>query len=414
VEVTHAGLANVLSSLAQEPGMGSGEKLLAVTTFAFDIAGVELFLPLMVGGSVVLVPSAVAEHGKRLLGLINEVEPSVMQATPATWQMLLEAGWSPDSDHTDLRVWCGGEALPKPLADALLARSREVWNLYGPTETTIWSTCWKVEPEDPGVPIGRPLSNTEVFVLDAAGTPAPVGVPGELLIGGAGLARGYRNLPDQTEARFLSRTRAGGGEHRLYRTGDLARWTAWGALEYLGRMDFQVKVRGHRIELGEIESVLLEHGSIRAAAANVWDNRIVVYPVFDEGHQETASDIRRFLRGHLPEYMIPGFVVPLSELPMTENRKVDRKALPSPHAGKGALRSRDFEPPQGEQELAVAAIWKSLLGEDTKVGANDNFFELGGHSLLALQAVYQMEQLKGKPLDPRAIFFETLRQLAAR
>jgi acyl-CoA synthetase (AMP-forming)/AMP-acid ligase II len=308
-----------------------------------------------------------------------------------------------------LRAWSGGEALPRPLADALLDRAREVWNLYGPTETTIWSTVARVTRDGRDVAIGRPLANTRAWVVDQSNALVPIGVTGELLIGGAGVARGYRNRPDLTAERFVETS----GVERAYRTGDVVRWSADGLLRYEGRLDSQVKVRGHRIELGEIEAVLATHASVRAAAARVWDARIAVYVVFHEGRDETPSDLRRFLRTYLPDYMIPSLFISLPELPLTANRKVDRNRLPKPGA-EGASRRAASERPTPGLEAGIAAIWAELLETEAPIDAHDNFFELGGHSLLALRAAYRIEQLAGARLDPRAIFLDTLRELASR
>jgi acyl-CoA synthetase (AMP-forming)/AMP-acid ligase II len=355
-----------------------------------------------------IVPGDTVDHGRRLLELLRAPDVTLMQATPATWQMLVDAGWTPGDTSARLRAWSGGEALPRPLADALLDRAREVWNLYGPTETTIWSTVARVTRSDKDVAIGRPLANTRTWVVDRSNALAPIGVPGELLIGGAGVARGYRNRPDLTAERFVELE----GE-RAYRTGDSVRWSADGLLHYEGRLDSQVKVRGHRIELGEIEAVLATRDSVKAAAARVWDARIAAYVVFHEGREETPSDLRRFLRTYLPDYMIPSLFVSLPELPLTANRKVDRNRLPRPGAEAASRRAASERPAPG-LEAGIAAIWAELLKTEAPIDAHDNFFELGGHSLLALRAAYRIEQLAGARLDPRAIFMDTLRELASR
>ncbi len=260
VEVLHRGVVNFLCSMQREPGLAPSDVLLSVTTLSFDIAGLELFLPLMVGARVVIAPRHIAIDGIALSRALESSGITVMQATPATWRMLVDAGWL---GNKALKILCGGEALPRPLADALLGRVAEVWNLYGPTETTIWSTLHRVGPHTGPVPIGRPISNTRVYVLDRLGHPVPIGVVGELYIAGEGVARGYLNRPELTAERFLPDPFTGDAGARMYRTGDLVRYSEDGSLEFLGRTDHQVKVRGYRIELGEIEAALGRFPGIR-------------------------------------------------------------------------------------------------------------------------------------------------------
>jgi acyl carrier protein len=284
--------------------------------------------------------------------------------------------------------------------------------VYGPTETTIWSTVERVRAGD-SITIGRPIANTRVYILDRDGEPAPIGVPGELWIGGDGVARGYHGRPDLTAERFVPDPFLAGG--RMYRTGDLARWRADGRLEHLGRLDFQVKVRGFRIELGEVESAVLELESVREAVVvahgdGAGDARLVAYVVW-EGEELTASDARRLLRKRLPEYMVPSLFVGLDGLPLTPNGKIDRKALPNPFAGMEAPR-REHVPPATPSEELLASIWREELGV-AAIGRNDNFFDLGGHSLLSMRAVYAVEQRTGIRMNPRTMFFQDLQQIAA-
>ena len=413
VGVSHGALANFLESMQREPGLSEADVLAAVTTISFDIAGLELFLPLMVGARIELLSRETAADGPALAAQLAACGATVLQATPATWRLLLEAGWA---GSPTLRALCGGEALTRDLADALLARTQELWNLYGPTETTVWSTVERVERDGGPITIGRPIANTQVYVLDRHGEPLPIGIPGELWIGGAGVALAYHGRPELTAERFVSDRlgRQPGGT--LYRTGDLGRWRADGRLEHLGRLDNQVKIRGFRIELGEIEAALAAHPAIREAVVGAretgpGDLRLVAYVVYQPGEDLTVSDVRRHLRRELPDYMIPSLVVALEAIPLTPNRKVDRAALPDPYKN-AAKMGTSHEPPAPGMEQLLADIWRELLHVDS-VSADDNFFELGGHSLLSLRALAAVEKRAGWRMDPRALFFQTLRQIAA-
>jgi amino acid adenylation domain-containing protein len=378
VQITHRSLVNFLAAMRRRLGLGAGDALLAVTTLSFDIAGLELLLPLVCGGRVVLASDEQSADGHALAALIATSGATAMQGTPATWRLLLAGGWR---GHEGLAILCGGEALPPELAERLHARGAVLWNLYGPTETTIWSTAARIE-EAGQVTAGRPIDNTHIYVVDQAFNVLPPGVPGEVLIGGAGLSRGYFDRPDLSAERFVPDPFAGAPGARLYRTGDLGRLRPDGRLEILGRLDQQVKVRGFRIELGEIEAFLARHPTVRQAvvtaeAERTGERRLVAWFV-PRGEAPTASALRDFLRQRLPEYMVPSLFVPLAELPLTPNGKVDRRALPAP-AETG--RKEGFVPARGRLERAIAAIWSEVLGRE-RVGVRDNFFDLGGHSLL--------------------------------
>ncbi|HEX2094417.1 MAG TPA: amino acid adenylation domain-containing protein, partial [Longimicrobiaceae bacterium] len=415
VMVPHRAVVNFLVSLRERPGLAEEDVLLAVTTLSFDIAALEIFLPLTVGARVVVADRETAADGARLAAALRESGATVMQATPATWRMLLHAGWSGDPR---LRALCGGEALPPDLAAALRERTREVWNLYGPTETTIWSTLEPVEEAQPGMggalPIGRPIANTRVYVLDERLEPAPVGVPGELFIGGEGVSRGYWERPELTAERFVPDPFSPDPGARLYRTGDRARWTADGKTEFLGRTDFQVKVRGYRIEPGEIEAVLVVHPGVREALVVVrqdapGDARLVAYVVpAAEARAPSPCELREHLRGRLPEYMLPSAFVVLDALPLTPNGKVDRRALPDPELEpEGA-----FVAPRTPTEEVLAGIFAELLRRE-QIGAHDNFFHLGGHSLLAMQVVARVRHALGAEIPVRTLFERpTLTELA--
>ena len=397
VELRHQSVVNFLTSMQQKPGLTAQDRLLAVTTISFDIAVLELYLPLLVGATVLLADQSMSADPDQLLQLLPQA--TIMQATPATWRMLLLAGWQ---GQPGLRILVGGEALPVALAEPLLACGAELWNLYGPTETTVWSSLQQVTPADlaatdrsGAVTIGRPLGNTQFYILDANRQPVPIGVPGELYIGGAGLARGYRNLPALTDEKFVPNPfGVATGSSRLYRTGDLARWRADGTVEYLGRTDQQVKIRGFRIELGEIESALALHPQIRQAVVVAQSDssggkRLVAFLLGDQPASAplTTEELRAFLRAKLPDYMIPAAFVTLDTLPLTPNGKVDRRALQQMTTGV-LLATTLYVPPTTPTEMTLVDIWATVLKLDpSQIGTHHNFFDLGGHSLLAVQVL---------------------------
>jgi amino acid adenylation domain-containing protein len=390
VEVMHHSAVNFLASMRKTPGFLEEDRLLAVTTLSFDIAGLELYLPLTSGGCVVVAAKSVLADGVGLGRMVDDQNISVMQATPVTWRLLLDSGWR---GKTGLKILCGGEAFPAELAKRLAQTGGEVWNLYGPTETTIWSTTYRVtgEAEAGRVPIGKPIANTQLYVLDEKLQPVPNGVAGELFIGGDGLARGYLRRTDLTSERFIS---SPFGEGRLYRTGDLVRRLPDGNVEYLERLDNQIKLRGFRIELGEIESALEQQANLAHAVAMVredtpGDQRLTAYVVTRQQNGRDAGAIRQALSARLPEYMVPAQIVFLDALPLTPNKKVDKRALPVPE--KTAAVSAMYVPPKTQAETDVAAIWRDLLKHE-RVGTNDNFFDLGGHSLLVVQLQSRLRQ----------------------
>ncbi|UUQ64831.1 amino acid adenylation domain-containing protein [Pseudomonas fuscovaginae UPB0736] len=403
VQISHRALSNFLHGMSREPGLSPQDRLLAVTTISFDIAALELYLTLINGACVVLASREATVDALQLQRLLDEQRITVMQATPATWQMLVSSGWT---GKQDLRIFCGGEALPRNLARELLTRSRELWNLYGPTEATIWACVARVDEHGDSamVPIGKPMDNTRVYLLDAHYQPVPLGVAGELYIGGVQVARGYLNRDDLTAERFLDDPFNDG---RMYRTGDLARYLADGTVEYLGRNDDQVKIRGFRIELGEIEARLATYPGIKdcvvvAREDNPGEKRLAAY--FTPRQPQNVleiQDLREHLQGALPEYMIPTAYLQLEALPLTPNRKVDRKALPAPDGT--TLVSREYAAPQGKTEERLAAIWADLLHLD-RVGRHDNFFELGGHSLLTVQLQARLHQDLGVEINLRTLF----------
>ena len=412
VVVPHRAVVNFLTSMARRPGLRPTDRLLAVTTLSFDIAVLELLLPLSVGAQVVLASHEEARDADALRAKLESCQANVMQATPTRWQMLIGAGWQ---GSRTFRALIGGEALSAELAKQLLARSGELWNLYGPTETTVWSTCWQVQHPENGVCIGTPIANTQVHVLDEHLQPCPIGAPGELCIAGDGVALGYLNRPELSAERFVPDPFNTKPAAMLYRTGDRGRWRHDGQLEHLGRLDFQVKLRGHRIELGEIEACLGGHQQVAQCVVVVredqpGDARLVAYIVPQNGMPE-VGDLRRRLRDQLPDYMLPQHHVLLDALPLLPNGKVNRAALPKP-AASTAVHNTQFWVPRTDAEVAIAQVWQRLLGVE-QVSSSDNFFDLGGHSLLAMRAVSEIQNVLGVRVSLRRMVFETLSQLAA-
>jgi len=412
VAIEHGALTNLLCSMEREPGLSAEDTLVSVTTLSFDIAALELFLPLMTGARLAIATKEQVLDGYLLLNLLEKSQATVMQATPAGWRILLEADWK---GRPKLKVLCGGEALPRDLADSLLERSNDVWNVYGPTETTIWSSATRLEKQTGPVPIGPPIANTQFYVLDERLQPVPIGVTGELFIGGAGLARGYWNRPELTAEKFLPNPFGSG---RIYRTGDEARWLRDGHIELLGRTDFQVKVRGFRIELGEIEAALASHPAVRDAVATAaqvgpGDTRLTAWvdSALAEPPADLADQLHTLLTAKLPEYMHPTVITLLPALPRTANGKIDRKSLPAPNFG-GQMKARQFTPPATPQQEKLAAIWADVLKLD-RVGITDSIFELGADSLLIFRISARAGQ-EGLPIQPAQIFqHRTIANLSA-
>jgi amino acid adenylation domain-containing protein len=405
VEIHQRALVNLLRSMQREPGFTASDSLLAVTTLSFDISELELYLPLISGGRVVIAAQEDARDPRRLIERLRESKCTVLQATPAAWRGMIDAGWTGQSN---LKALCGGEALPRDLAEQLRPLVAELWNVYGPTETTVWSAAHRVMSGSGPVPIGHPIDNTEIYILDSHRRLAPIGVAGELYIGGAGVANGYLRREELTRERFVPHPFQANA--RIYRTGDLARWKADGTLECLGRIDDQIKIRGYRIELGEVEAALLEHDALRGAAVRVWPDgsgnlSIVAYLV----GSAQAEDLRRFLQKTLPDYMIPSRFVKLDALPLTPNGKVDRNALPEP----ASLENKAPEAePRNETERKLAGIWNSVLNQQS-IGVDDNFFDLGGHSYLVARLLRRIETEFGARLSMAAVFeAPTISQLA--
>ena len=408
VMVRHAALSNFVASMVEQPGIVATDRMLSLTTFSFDIFGLEIYGPLLAGAAVVLTGKDVHQDPQAVLELIARHAVSMLQATPSTWRMLL------DNEHAAAlngrTFLCGGEALPQELAQRMLARSPKVWNLYGPTETTIWSALHPLSVDNSRPFLGKPIDNTALYILGSDLELNPLGAPGELLIGGDGLARGYFQRPGLTAERFVPDPFSRTGE-RVYRTGDLTRYRAEGVIEYIGRIDHQVKIRGFRIELGEIEARLLALDSVRETVVVAQDGptgaQLVGYVVPSssaalnvEDQADLRAALKASLKAELPEYMVPAHLLFLAQLPLTPNGKVDRKALPAPDASQ--LQST-YIAPQTATQHTVAEIWQTVLKLE-QVGLGDNFFELGGHSLLVTQVISRVRQALNVQVPLRTLF----------
>ncbi|MCI5223221.1 MAG: amino acid adenylation domain-containing protein, partial [Candidatus Electrothrix sp. AR4] len=404
VMIEHQALTNFLSDMGHRTALLPIDHLLALTTLSFDIATLELYLPLSIGACVDLITRQTATDAEQLKAAIQDSSITAAQATPATWKMLLDSGWQ---QTQPLTVLCGGEAISPELGRQLSENSEQLWNVYGPTETTVWSTAHNItdNPDHPTY-IGRPIANTRIYLLDRNNQIQPVGVPGELCIAGDGLARGYLNRPELTAEKFIE-IKLFGKTERIYRTGDLARWKPDGTLEYLGRIDHQVKLRGFRIELGEIETALTQHEAVSEA---------VVVPHEREGNKSLAAyitetnalkmedepssaDLRGFLKETLPDYMIPASFTVLERLPLTPNGKIDRKALPEPNLSE----SGEITAPRTETEMMLAALWSDVLKFEV-TNVTTHFFEVGGHSLLATRLASRIRDTFEVDLPLRSIF----------
>ncbi|WP_460625128.1 amino acid adenylation domain-containing protein, partial [Kitasatospora kifunensis] len=412
VVVSHHALANFLADMGTRFPLSEQDRWVAVTTIAFDIAALELYLPLISGARVVLADRPTVLDPAALTALLHDSGATIMQATPSLWQALLAHQAFSSTSLPPLRVLVGGEALPAPLATALRPIG-ETTNLYGPTETTIWSTAHRLDqsPITGNPAIGRPIANTRAYVLDGALLPVPTGVAGELYIAGHGLARGYRGRPALTAERFVACPFGAPGD-LMYRTGDLARRRADGVLDYLGRTDHQIKIRGFRVELGDIEAALTTHPTVTQATVVLredtpGDKRLVGYVT--GATQADPAELRAHVRQTLPDYMVPSSIVVLAAFPLTDNGKLDRKALPAPqHAISGG------RAPATVQEALLCGVFADVLGLDT-VGVEDNFFDLGGHSLLATQVISRIRTALGVETSLRSLFeAPTVAALAGR
>jgi len=421
VQIEHHSLMNFLLSMQKMPGLTASDILLAVTTISFDISGLEIYLPLVSGATIVLANADTCRDGRLLLDMIETHRITVMQATPYTWRMLLDAGWT---KKYPLKVLCGGEAFPKEHGERLLEKCQSLWNLYGPTETTIWSSVKQITEKDGLITIGRPIDNTQFYILDKFNNLAPPGTEGEICIAGDGLARGYINRPELVKDRFVRIPYAEWPGAIMYRTGDLGKLLPNGEILCLGRIDRQVKIRGFRIEISEIEHALISQPGIKDAAVITWndlsgDQRLVAYLVVypdqytitydSEGHitlpREVFQTWAAQLKKDLPNHMIPTEFVVLPSMPVTANGKIDRNNLPRP-IFRTQLIDETFIAPRTATERLVAAIWSEQL-KVPDISINSNFFDLGGHSLIAVNIMMAIEQHTGRRLPLASIFQNT-------
>lgn len=404
VRVRHRGVAAFLAAMAETPGFGPTDRILAVTTVTFDIAVLELFLPLYVGGSVRIAPHSSTVDGEALARMIDEGACTVFQATPATYRMMIAAGWAPRPRA--LKLLCGGEAMPPDLARGLLERAEEVWNMYGPTETTVWSTARRITRAD-RIDVGTPILGTRIYVANAQLQAVPIGVSGELLIGGKGLAEGYHDRPELTAEKF--RPNPFTSSELVYRTGDRVRFCEDLAVEYLGRMDFQVKIRGFRIELPDIESHLDDHPSVAQAVVLAVPDAsgelaLNAYVKGTQGPPDPGALVAH-LRERLPPYMLPSTFIPVEDFPLNTNGKVDRKAVALLERPTEALPGLQHptDPPENQLQASLLGAWRMVLGRQD-FGVNDDFFAIGGHSIMALELVRAMEQSTGLGISLGMIF----------
>jgi amino acid adenylation domain-containing protein len=403
VQVRHRGVVNLLNSMANTLEMGPADVFPALASFAFDMCIPELYLSLVTGGRVVIGGRGLAANGEELAALLRRTGATVVHATPTTWSLLLEAGYT----GMGVKRVIGAEPLPAELCRRLLEADNSLYNYYGPTETTVWSAFHHFRSADEPIVVGKPLDNTQIYILDKNLQPAPVGVIGEIHIGGDGVAAGYLNQPELTASKFIPDTFAEKSGARLYKTGDLGRYFADGRIEFQGRADQQVKIRGYRIELGEIESVLSQHPSVQECIVNAsgeapGDKRLVGYVIPAAGQQVDNMTLRAWLKERLPDYMVPVTFVEMERFPLSPNGKVDRKALPEPTYDRPEMQSESAVAHSPTEEI-IAGIWQEVLKVGS-FGVHDNFFELGGHSLLATQVVSRIRQSFSINLPLRALF----------
>jgi amino acid adenylation domain-containing protein/thioester reductase-like protein len=408
VQVKHNAVVNFLKSMQHEPGMDSTDTILALTTISFDIAVLEMYLPLISGAKVHLISRTSATDPAKLQAILSDSEITIAQATPATWRMVLSVGWQ---GNPNLKILCGGEALTRTLANQLLDRVSSLWNMYGPTETTVWSMVCQVMSGSDMVPLGHPIANTQIYLLDPASyqkdetwTTVPVGITGEIYIGGEGVALGYLDRPELNQERFVPDPFQSESDAKLYRTGDLARYLPNGEMEMLGRADNQVKIRGHRIELGEIEAVLSQHPDIQEGAVIAPEDsvtgvrRLAAYVVPKFETDLTTKTLQKWLREKLPSHMLPSAVVFMEAMPLTPNCKIDRRALPAPKLDL----QEEIIPPSTDLEAQLVQIWSDVLG--IEVGICQNFYECGGDSLRTALLLNRINETCGIQVPLECLF----------
>lgn len=412
VTVSHKNLVNFLFSMAEKPGIEETDRLLSITTISFDIAGLELFLPLLTGATLVIADDNTARDGRLLHELLIKEQITILQATPTTWQMLLDSGWK---NPLPIKALCGGEALPLNLAQDILSKCDTLWNMYGPTETTIWSSVKLIDKNDQIITIGKPIANTQIYILNEQGQLATPGSIGEIAIGGDGVSLGYLKRPALTSEKFIHNPFNTNTGNVLYRTGDLGKLLPNGEIQCLGRIDQQVKIRGHRIELGEIEQALSSLDDISSAVVLSDSENLLAFvvpnkPLSKDFVTSTINEWKNILKADLPLHLIPKSFTILDHFPTTLNGKIDRKALSETENIETTKVS--YVAPRTKAEAIVAEIWKSCLGLEN-IDIFSNFFELGGHSLIAVKVMRQIEEETGKRLPLSSLFeYSTIEKLA--
>jgi amino acid adenylation domain-containing protein len=408
VKIHHEAVVNFIKSMAKKPGLTSNDKLLAVTTFSFDISVLELFLPLSVGATVVMASSKEQSSGNALANLIRKEVITIFQATPATWNVLLKSEWK---GNRKLKALCGGEALSNKLVKELLPLVNSLWNMYGPTETTVWSTCYQIVDPDSKILVGKPIDNTQIYIIDKQNNEKPVGSIGEVGIGGKGVAKGYHLLENLTNEKFINHN----GKGIIYKTGDLGRILSDGNVELFGRIDDQIKMRGYRIEPGEIENSLCQISGIKEAVVKVIryhesDERLVAFINIIEDFQLTNDEILVLLRAKLPAFMMPTTLKRIKQFPRTPNGKIDKKALLIDRteftSGKSSIK------PESDIEKLIYKIWSNELKLET-FSIHDNFFSIGGNSILLVQVASMLSSSINREIDVINLFeYTTVRTLA--
>lgn len=416
VAIEQHSLVNLLLSIQQAPGMNENDIMLGITTISFDIAELEMYLPLISGAQLIIVDSDVAKDGRALLDIIQAENVTIMQATPFSWRMMLQSGWN---QRLPLKAFCGGEAMGKDLAEKMLERCAELWNMYGPTETTIYSTIKKVSPKDEVITIGKPIAATQVYILNEQQQPVPDGEEGEIYIGGDGVARGYINRPELDAERFIDDTFSAQSGKKIYKTGDWGKMLPDGEIQYLGRIDHQIKIRGYRIETEEIEYLLKQRKAIKEALIIMHEDEIgnkqllaYIVPSTKITNYNQPSSIKRwkaYLTRKLPAYMVPHQFIIIPKMPLTPNGKVDRKKLPLPHVKRAASKAK---PPKNDIEKSLLEIVIKKTGW-TDIGVSDNLIEMGIDSLVALTIIVDIETTFDKRLPITVLLHHPTVQMLA-
>lgn len=412
VEIRHEGAVNFLLHVSETPGIKSNDVFTAIATICFDMSVLDIFGSLSAGACIALIEKEVSADAEKLAEALDKYRVTISQATPTTWDMLISTGWK---GRGDLKILCGGEMLKRDLAMKLLACSGELWNMYGPTETTVYSACKRITEDEPEISAGKPIANTSIYILDEKMRPVPVGLVGDLYIGGKGVAGGYHNKPDLTKAKFIPDPYSRSGKDIMYSTGDRAKYLPDGEIVIIGRSDFQVKIRGFRIELEEVESVIKSHPAVGNAVVTAVDNysgqKILAVYLVSSDSKLSSTDLQNLCAKKLPDYMIPSAYIFIDKIPLTPNGKVDIKALP-PITQDYYKRQISFVPPTGETEYKIANIWKRVLLLD-RVGVNNSFFDLGGTSISAsLLAVELRRQFRQDISVVRIFQYPTIKALA--